>query len=151
ADDVGGRPDRIEDLQIRMHHRAQGGLGRRGRRRNRKAGRACGGKNGVSEHVHFLHLHCRVKAPEFLASDLDPFAIEVQGPISCSITSSPWPGKTDPPNDWARLTQYPPPAKPGEGPAIDGACGKITKPEPCQKSNSADCVSEREDCVARMR
>src|SRR5262249_46935961 len=30
-----------------------------------------------------------------------------------------WPGKTDPPNDWARLTQYPPPAKPvGAGPSM---------------------------------
>ena len=30
ADDVGGGPDRIEDLQVRMHHRAQGRLGKAG-------------------------------------------------------------------------------------------------------------------------
>jgi hypothetical protein len=56
ADDVGGGPDRIEDFQIRMHHCAQGRLGKRGRgrRRNRNAGRTCGSKNDFFEHVHFL-------------------------------------------------------------------------------------------------
>ena len=112
AGDIGRRPDRIEDLQIRMHHDAQGRLGHGGRRRNRKARCTSGSKNDISEHFHFFHLHCRLKVPEFVARSLIHLPIEPRrSKPRGSISSSYWPAGSIPANDRARLTQYLHPAK----------------------------------------
>ena len=52
ADDVGRGPDRIQDLQIRVHDGAQRGLGKRRRFHGHEAADTSRSKNCFSEHVH---------------------------------------------------------------------------------------------------
>src|SRR5262249_54493580 len=54
----------------RMHHCAQGRLGKSRRCRSRKAGGTGGSKNGVSEHVHFFTSIVVSKPQKFRARDL---------------------------------------------------------------------------------